>query len=155
MPSLADVTRREIGLLTGFIAVLGEEQEALKFANVAVLPEIGVRKTELVEQLNALEIERGNALSLPNGENARTAMQHWLDAHPGELEIAKDWKSLLDLARKAKAMHELNGRLVGMHLQQTSELLAALTNQPPKNALLYGSDGQTSPVTGSRLVDSA
>jgi flagella synthesis protein FlgN len=58
------------------------------------------------------------------------------------------------LAKEAKALHDLNGKLLNIHLQQTTEAIAVLTQQHQAHSL-YGSDGQSAMSTGSRIVDSA
>lgn len=154
MHKLAAIAARETAQLTEFIALLKLEQDALKRADAGALPAISEQKLRLVEALNAIEQERGAALGADAGENARSAMTRWLAANPEQKSIAASWKNLMDLAREAKQLHELNGQLIKMHLHQTGELLAALTQQFQKNTL-YGSDGQTSSTSGSRIVDSA
>lgn len=154
MSTLARITAQEISLLSDFIGLLKHEQEALKQAEAMALPEITERKTRLVEQLNTLEGERGRFLSLKAGENIKTAMTRWLDQNPGDKNAAVDWKKMMFLAREAKQLHEQNGQLIKIHLQQTGELLAVLIRQSPQNTL-YGSDGQAWQSSGSRIVDSA
>jgi flagellar biosynthesis protein FlgN len=80
-------------------------------------------------------------------------MKIWLGRQPDNQTAAVNWENLLDLAREAKQLHELNASLVGMNLQQTNEALAIL--RKPAQHTLYGSNGQTSPFSGSRIVDSA
>lgn len=154
MSDFAAITEREITLISRFVELLKDEQEALKRANAAALPEIGSEKIELVERLNSLEAERRSALGIAGDEKTREAMTEWLAKHPKELTAAVNWNNLLDLAREAKQLQELNARLVDMHLQQTSEVLAVLTRQPQQQTL-YGSNGQAAQISGSRIVDSA
>jgi flagella synthesis protein FlgN len=154
MHKLAAIAARETAQLTDFIALLKLEQDALKRADAGALPAISEQKLRLVEALNAIEKERSTALGADTGEHAHSAMTRWLAANPEQKNIAAGWKNLMDLAREAKQLHELNGQLIKIHLQQTGELLAALTQQYQKNTL-YGSDGQASSTSGSRIVDSA
>ena len=154
MHPLAALAARETDQLKEFIALLKLEQDALKQADASALPAISEQKLRLVEALNTIEKERSVALGTAVGENGRSAMTRWLAAHPEQKNIASGWKKLMDLAREAKLLHELNGQLIKMHLDQTGELLAALSQQFQKNTL-YGSDGQTSSTSGSRIVDSA
>jgi flagellar biosynthesis protein FlgN len=154
MFDIAAITKQEASLVGTFIKLLKKEQDALKLGEVSALATLGEQKETLVRQLNLLEVARGETLGSAGHEHIPSAMKNWLHEHPEALEAAANWKQLLTLAREAKHLHELNGRLVAMHLQQTDELLGALTNQSRKNSL-YGSDGQAAPITGSRLVDSA
>lgn len=152
--AVAAIIEREIELVSRFVSVLNEEQEALRRGDVAALPELMSRKAPLVEQLNAIESERLGALNLPAATAERGVMENWLDQNSSVTDAAVNWKKLLNFAGEAKALHELNSKLVDMHLRQTSEILSILTSQPGQSAL-YGSSGQTLPATGSRIVDSA
>lgn len=155
MAEIAAITWREVELISRFVDLLNQEQEMLKRADASVLPEIGAAKAKLVDQLNGLENERRQALAIEGSQTPRSAMDQWLLAHPDDREAAANWKKLLDLSRKAKQLHELNTGLVSMHLQQTSEALAILTQQPPRQTALYGSDGQAAQASSSRIVDKA
>jgi flagellar biosynthesis/type III secretory pathway chaperone len=154
MDSIATITQGEIELISRFISLLMEERGALKTANIAALPEIAARKLQLIDQLNAVELTRSQLLDCPESKHIRQAMTHWLTNHPGEKATASNWKKVLELALQAKQAHELNSRLINMHLQQNSEMLAILTRQTQRSSL-YGSDGQTSLTTGNRIIDSA
>ncbi|MCB4360858.1 flagella synthesis protein FlgN [Quatrionicoccus australiensis] len=154
MADLASITKQEIDLVSGFVALLKKECEALKQANVSPLADLAMEKAQLIEQLNNLERMRATLLGVPDGQDIGAAMARWLESTPGQPGIAANWKKLMDLAREAKALNNLNSSLVSMHLNQTSELLSALTLQPQKQSL-YGSNGQASQLTGSRIVDSA
>ena len=154
MTDVTAITEREITLVSRFISLLQDEQETLKRADAAALAEIGAAKIDLVEQLNSLETERRALLGIAGDENTRQAMTDWLANHPQAQTAAVNWENLLNLAREAKQLHELNASIVGMHLQQTSEALFILNRQVEQHAL-YGSDGQAAQISGSRIVDSA
>lgn len=145
---------QEAALLVSFIDLLKKEQEALKTVEISALPTIGEQKTQLVERLNALELARSKAFGIRPGDSPKLAVERWLDQNRNNAALQAGWKKLLELAREAKQLHDLNARLVQMHLQQTNELLGALTQQQPGNSL-YGANGQTWQRSGSRIVDSA
>lgn len=152
--AIAAIIGREIELVSRFLSVLNEEQKALKRGDVAALPELISRKTPLVEQLNACENERLEALNLSGATSEPGIMENWLAQNSSDTDAAVNWKKLLNFASEAKTLNELNSQLADMHLRQTSEILSILTSQPERSAL-YGSSGQTLPATGSRIVDSA
>jgi len=152
--AVAAIIEREIELVSQFVSVLKEEQEALQHGEIAALPDLISRKTPLVEQLNAIEGERLGALELPAATSERGVMENWLARNSDDTVAAASWKKLLNVASEAKALHELNTQLVDMHLRQTSEKLFILTSQPERSGL-YGSSGQTMTTTGSRIIDSA
>jgi flagella synthesis protein FlgN len=155
MAEVAAITEREIELISRFVALLKDEQDALKRADPSVLQDIGTEKTALAEQLNTLEAARRMALGIADDQNTRQAMSEWLIQHPEERGAAINWEKLLELSREAKQLHELNAGLVSMHLQLASDALTILTRQSEQHHALYGCDGQAAPVSGSRIVDSA
>lgn len=152
---VAAILGREIEQVARFIAILNEEQDALKRGDVNALPDLISRKTPLVESLNTLEGERLLALNLPAAESGRGAMDIWLAQNGNDSLATVNWKKLLKFANEAKTLHELNAQLVDLHLRQTSEILSILTAPPEAATSLYGSSGQPLPATGSRIVDSA
>lgn len=154
MANISAITDREIALISRFITLLKEEQVVLQRADASALLSISSAKASLVEQLNTLELDRRSALGSSADQNTRAAMTAWLTKNPQQQTLAVNWKKLLELAAEAKELHELNATLLATHLQQTAEALATLTWHAEKNTL-YGSDGQTAPRTGSRIVDSA
>lgn len=153
--SIAAITEREVSLISCFVDLLKDEQEVLKRGEAATLPDISARKITLVEELNSLELERGNALGITAEQNTRQAMSNWLAHNPNARSAAVNWENLLNFARQAKELHDLNARLVSIHLQQTSEALAVLTRQSEKNSLYGANGGQAAQTSGSRIVDSA
>jgi flagellar biosynthesis protein FlgN len=154
MSELMVLLEQETKLLASFVTLLKREQDILKLAEVKLLPEINEQKLKLIEQLNDIEIARGKALDLVGAQNTPAATTERLSSRAVDQTTASRWKDVLELARQAKQLHELNGRLIQMHLQHTNELLAALTQQS-ENHTLYGSSGQACLATGSRIVDSA
>lgn len=154
MTPLAGVLTRETELVSRFILILKQEQEALKSGKPEALAEINGEKINLVDQLNQLGANRSQLTGLPGAPSDQTSMTAWLAQHPQEKKSAALWHALIDLAREAKELHELNGQLIGIHLKQTSAALAVLTQRQQEHTL-YGSNGQSSLFTGSRIVDSA
>lgn len=154
MPIVSAILEREIDLISDFIALLNAEQDSLKQADPTRLPEFNTSKSALVEKMNALEGERMAAIGQGGNPSNRASMDSWLNQNAIDTAAALKWNKLLDLAREAKNLHELNGSLIVMHLKNTAEALAVLTQQANKPAL-YGASGQSLQATGSRIVDSA
>ncbi len=152
--SLQAILDQEIALLASFIELLDAEQGALKRIETLTLPEIADKKQVVIEQLNGLELARGKALGIKPEQDLRAETLRWLNSYPENGQAASAWKKIIELARQAKQLHDLNWQLLQMHLQQTNELINALTLPARKNTL-YSSDGQEYLATGSRLVDSA
>lgn len=149
MSPLACALQHEIDLASRFLAVLEREQQALSAADVSHLETINSEKSELVGLLNSASQDRERLTGPISG-----SFTQWLKENSQDAEVAPLWKKLSAVARQAKQTHELNGKLIAMHLARTSDALAILTNRQQQNSL-YGSDGQAFQNTGSRIVDSA
>lgn len=154
MTPLADALTRETALVSRFVALLEQEQESLKSGLPTALEEISQQKVALVGQLNQLEAHRSTLLTPAAHANDPSGILTWLAQHPQDKQIRPLWDKLIALARQAKALHTVNGELIGLHLKRTSEALATLEQHKQQHSL-YGSDGQAATSTGSRIVDSA
>lgn len=154
MSAVAAILEREIELVSRFVGILNDEQQCLTQGNSDALPEITANKSALVEQLNALEGQRMDAIDLPGQPSDLPSMEKWLSNNAGDVASANAWQKLRELAREAKVLHELNGQLVATHLKNATEALTILTQQASQSTL-YGASGQTTAATGSRIVDSA
>jgi flagella synthesis protein FlgN len=154
MLALGKTINREISLISRFLALLLEEQEALTTVNPDALPKIHDEKYTLVEQLNALEIERSSLTPGSLASSARERMDLWMVEHPEEKQIAAHWQQLIQLCQDAKQQNFLNARLISLHLEKTNQALAILTRDS-SDSVLYGSNGQAAQYMGRRIVDSA
>ncbi len=154
MSNVAGILAREIELVSRFISLLNDEQDSLKKADAGALQAITAEKSPLIAQMNSAEGERMAAIGTAGQPGTKASMQRWLEGNAADVAAATNWQRLLELAREAKALHDLNIQLVDMHLKNATEALAILT-QPPESSSLYGARGQTMSSSGSRIVDSA
>lgn len=153
MHPVARVLEGELEAIRQLQVLLDVEQQALKEAAPERLNGIGQDKAVLIERLNQLEAERLALIPSAGPADPRRAMDRWLASQEAPENTRNLWNMLLELARQARTSNELNGKLVALHLQHTNQALSALSRQSTPG--LYGSDGQTSTLTGSRIVDSA
>lgn len=152
MTIVAKLLKREAELVARFRNTLLREQEILRSGKSDGLAEINAGKLSLVDSLNLAGAERARTLS--SSDEATIDMQTWFSAHPSEIEAVELWKGLLETAREARAINELNGNLINVLHQKTSDALSILT-QGKADQSLYSSNGQASLSTGSRIIDSA
>lgn len=154
MPAIAKLLQSESDLVGRFVALLQQEQDALKAGETAALPELAVKKSELAERLN----ERGEQRNLLLQSAGLTAdgegMRAWLAQSGDNRLAAQAWEKLLNLAAEARELNRLNGQLITLRLSVTNRALETLT-QHPQDATLYGKNGQTSSLTGSKIIDAA
>jgi len=152
MTVAATLLKREAELVTRFRNALLREQEILRSGKTDGLAEVNIEKLSLVECLNQAGAERARALS--KSDQVTIDMQKWFSVHPQETESLMLWESLLKEAREARGINELNGNLINVLHQKTSEALSILTNSQADQSL-YSSSGQAAMSTGSRIIDSA
>lgn len=154
MSNPPQLIKQEVELIGSFVALLRDEQKALQQGDATALPTILAQKSELVDALNGAARQR-NAWLAQNGQAADQAgMSAWLAANPSQKAMREAWTKALELAREAHSLHQQNSQLVAIHLQATNEALAVLNQQAHANAL-YGPNGQSSALTGYRVIDSA
>jgi len=145
---------KELTALEAFLRLLQDEHELLKLGPAERLHSLSEQKMQLVAALNALEAQREQLLGGAPGDTAAKRMEAWLKTKAGTSTIRSKWAKLLDQAREARRMHVLNAELVNSLLRRTGDAINILM-QRQKEVSLYGSDGQATEVTGSRIVDSA
>lgn len=153
MSALSDILERETDLVSRFIDVLRQEETVLASAKTDDLDAINAKKLVLVESLNQASKER-SLLIFGEESASRSQTTAWLSENPKEEKSRKLWDVLIDHAGEARRLHHLNGELLNLMLRKTSDALAVLTRRQQDQAL-YGSNGHSSPATGSRIVDSA
>lgn len=147
---------RENDLITRFLDLLKEEQGVLLSATADELAAVVTRKQPLIDALNRIENERAVLIGCAAGKTSRADMQNWLEQQPqpDAAELAVLWQTTLHIAQQAKALHLENQDLLNKQLARTEAALDILM-QRQKSTAVYGSDGQTSCFSGSRIVDSA
>ncbi|MGB4065161.1 MAG: flagellar protein FlgN [Azonexus sp.] len=152
MSAVAALLKRETDLVARFRDTLLREQDILRSGSSDGLAEVNIEKLSLVEHLNQAGAERARTLS--SGSAPIIDMQAWLSAHPLEKESAALWEGMLKIAREARGINELNGKLISVLQQKTGEALSILTHTQADQSL-YSSSGQAAMSTGSRIIDSA
>lgn len=154
MYDICTIIDREIFLISRFTQLLLDEQECLKQATPELLPKISDQKISLIDELNQLEIKRNSLLGQSSTNNKQLAMTNWLTQNDHQGTATVNWQKLLKMAKEAKTLHEVNSKLVTLHLSTISVALAVLNNQEGAKSL-YSNKGQAAHLTGSRIVDSA
>jgi len=114
------------------------------------------KKSALATRLGGCAQSREAALASLNLPAGRLGMDAWLATNPADGSSHKLWRELLPLAAEARSLNELNGKLIGTHLQHNQQALAALM-AATERAMTYGPDGQTSvrPGGSGRILGSA
>lgn len=154
--TIEHLLEQECAQLGRFISLLEDEQAALMQAQPTPLAQIEEEKTAVVSALNTLSEARLRAATPVSGprNDDREIMQTWLGSQACGPRAKDLWQQLTEMAHTAQRLNALNAQLVNQHLSRTSQALSILDRQR-NSAPLYGSDGQATHYTGSRIVDSA
>ncbi|HYP72262.1 MAG TPA: flagellar protein FlgN [Variovorax sp.] len=136
--------RAESAAIEQFIAVLGQEEQAMVGGRFSELPAITSRKAELQERMAEVDRQREalqHALGFPAGRAGADAAA----ASQGP-EVQAAWAHLLALAGQAQAGNRHNASIVFTHLDFTQNALRFLR---ASGQLFYGPDGARRAAAGS------
>lgn len=154
MPSLAEIIAAEADVVSAFVLLLKEEQEALKLGNAELLPGIVERKTATVGKLAPISAARNAALAATGLAADRAGIEAWLQKQPNDKTSRQFWEKLQLLAAEAKELNRVNGELIRLHMRNNAEALESLLAKANRQDL-YSADGQTASATPRRIIDSA
>ncbi|URL57632.1 flagellar protein FlgN [Luteibacter flocculans] len=105
-------------------ASLVEERMALDQADSAALEAAGRTKSDLLDRIEKLEVER-RQLSDASGIDSLNDPR---------------WAHTLDRLRECRQLNEVNGRIVGQRIGQVRQALALISGEGPAGST-YGPDG--------------
>ena len=142
----------EIVAVQRFVALLKQEQAALRDNQLDVLEKLTEEKGTLLEELSRIGQERHQSLLQHGIAENREGVEQWLQAQQNP-KLIQAWKALQQLAREAKTLNELNGQCIALLSNNNRQLLETLTGQHARGTF-YGPDGQTSFSSGFRISDS-
>ena len=132
--------------LTAYVELcdlLRAEQASLERGDVESLRQLTELKARQVERLATLAAARSALLRAAQLSNDAKGMQAWLESYAGiqRQDLTRIWQRLLDMARDARALNDLNGGLVSARLNHSQAALAALQGAG-RPQLVYGPDGR-------------
>lgn len=154
MTAGAQVVAEELDYVCRFFELLQAENQCLKSGALEDLEEISRRKSLLIPELEAKTRSRQAFFSGNDPANSTQDLERWLAENPHEHEVLKYWQNLLQKAARTRDLHKANELLVSLLLQRTSAALDILV-QRQRDQTTYGSNGQATTPTGSRIIDSA
>lgn len=147
--SLLAHLRTETGCIQEFLAVLDQEAKAMSDNVFGELAGIAARKTQLLDRMAALDLDR-ETLQVSLGHAPGRAGADAAAAAGGSA-VQQAWAELLVLAVQARSHNLRNGSMVYAHLDFTQQALHFLQASAQ---LFYGPDGvrKTQAGTGTRLA---
>lgn len=154
MPSLAEIIAAEADLVSAFVLLLNEEQDALKLGKADLLPGIVERKAAITGELAPVSAARNAELGRTGLMQDRAGVEAWLEKQPTDKLVRQHWQKLLSLAAEAKELNRVNGELIRLRMQNNTQVLEILLSTANRQDL-YSADGQAAPATTRRIIDSA
>jgi flagella synthesis protein FlgN len=127
------------------ILLLEQEQAALRAADAMKLPPLAAAKQQRIVLLQQFADERAVTLREAGHGSGPAAMNGWLAAHETPDAQRRSWAALQQLARNARQINRLNGRLIAQQRRHFEQALHALTGAA--GAVLYGADGMPRQLT--------
>ncbi len=129
----------ELAALRRFIELLQREQSALINSDVNQLISLSEEKAQQAEQLSRLGLQRVNTLRTLGVATEKSLVEKWLLTQPRE--ISETWKSLVEAAKIAQELNQVNGKLIETRMQNNQQALNVLMGAANKSSV-YGADGQ-------------
>ena len=128
-----------------FIEILEKEQNALVQGNIENLDYLASQKTQIIKKLADLGTKRDQYLAVQGLSLDTECGNNRLPSADTLTNTA--WTELLQLAKTAKQLNQINGTIISTRLQQSQQALAALKSAAG-NVSLYGPKGQTMAISG-------
>lgn len=142
----------ELKTITCLIDLMKQEQQFLVGANTDGLATLTPLKTQLVEQMAALAVQRHQSLAQEGFAASETGMTSWL-VRISDAAINAGWQQLLGKTAEAKELNRINGMLINKHMSHNQGLINAMrTPAGAADTSFYGPQGQTTAVTGKRRL---
>lgn len=151
---IAELVSAELGVLRQFVEVLQREQAALTDGLTDSLMALAEEKVRYAELLSAMNKDRDAKLRAAGFSAGRDGMKAWREAGNIPVKVQNNLASAIELAKEARRLNELNGRLVADRLQHNQQALNVLLSAAKQSAL-YGPDGQTHIGPAGRTLGSA
>lgn len=151
---IVELISAELGVLRQFVDVLRREQAALTDGVTDSLMALAEEKVRFAEQLAAMNHDRDLRLHAAGFGRGRDAMQAWRTSSDLSIKVQNDLATVIELAKEARRLNDLNGKLVADRMQHNQQALNVLLSAAKQSAL-YGPDGQTRVGPSGRTLGSA
>lgn len=139
----------EVSCASELAACLEREQRQLSAVDTAeALQQTIAAKNLLVARMTSLAERRHKALAEQGYAASEAGMRAWLEKSSASLPI---WNELLNAARRARELNQINGTLINTHMARTRAALSVL-QQKPAGSTVYGPDGQQDMRGGGRTL---
>jgi flagella synthesis protein FlgN len=157
MSKLQQIVESELAAVQRFIALLRQEQEALRLGQDDALLGLVEQKSLVADDLTKVAAQRNALLASSGFPPDRPGIENWLArAIPDQKSrsaLAETWGSLTTLAAEARELNRLNGDLIQIRMRHNTQALEALLGAS-RPLSLYGPDGQAR-SHGSRRINDA
>ncbi len=143
--ALIQSIQHETQAIVAFGRALAEEREAIKAGDFQTLSGLLARKEELAQDLSRMIPAREAQMTVAG---LRPAPGGQLLGRQVDPAVAEAWRKLVFFARAARDANELNGAVIGAHLEYTQEAIQVLRQGGEDSGALYGRDGKAQSGAG-------
>lgn len=141
--SLSVLLNAECVAMSGFSALLREEQLALVRGDLDKLPAFAEAKAGRLLELTRMGAQRAQWLRQHGLPHDPSAFEQWLDSHQDQAPRSMPaWGELLETTRSARQYNDVNGTLINARLSGTQRALSVLFRAANLNSE-YASDGRS------------
>ncbi len=145
--ALSQILTEELTSFGQFCLFLRAEREALACNDSAALTRITGQKQEVCDKL--VNLEKARQAHLGIGANNPAEALKVIDSN-----LHQQWLRLIELAREAQNLNQVNGVIIETRLKHNQQALALLKSGAEITAT-YTAGGQSTNVGSSRLLGSA
>jgi flagellar biosynthesis protein FlgN len=129
------------------LATIRSEQTALVKADIDAIEALLDEKSQVLQRMNAVVLNRYEALAANGFEPNENGMTAWLKAQ-AKPALYEAWTALKRTLIQAKELNRLNGILISKQFNLNKQLLSHL--QGNVSGDVYGRNGQAQSQSGSR-----
>jgi len=121
-------------------SVLEEEQDAVKTKNIDAMNGTLTKKLELLEKLEALDIERKSLLQHAGYENSKSGFESLLQRSPPN-ELMSKWNELEQEMGACRELHQINTQILEIGQRQVQQVLGILLGNEGTESDTYDQSG--------------
>jgi flagellar biosynthesis protein FlgN len=141
---------KDVKLANDLLATIRKEQSALVRADIGAIEALLDEKSEVLQHMNIVVLNRYEALAANGFEPNEIGMTAWLkmQAKPA---LNQAWASLRKTLIQAKELNRLNGILISKQFNLNQQLLSHLQGNSGASDT-YGRNGQTQTQSAMRTA---
>lgn len=123
---------------------LAEEQEAVKTKNIDAMNGTLTKKLEILEKLEALDIERKSLLQQAGFDNSKSGFESLLHTTTSADSLMEKWHELEREIAECRQLHQINTQILEIGQRQVQKILGVLVGNRGGGYDTYDQSGSKS-----------